>query len=40
MKTIERCKPLVDELVGKASWSAINGNAGYLKWLEEECIGK
>ncbi|CAE7161394.1 unnamed protein product [Symbiodinium pilosum] len=40
VKTVARCKPLVEAQAGQAvQWSSISGNEGYLKWLEEECIG-
>eukprot|EP00931_Biecheleriopsis_adriatica_P049022 TRINITY_DN28349_c0_g1_i2.p1 TRINITY_DN28349_c0_g1~~TRINITY_DN28349_c0_g1_i2.p1 ORF type:complete len:223 (+),score=45.18 TRINITY_DN28349_c0_g1_i2:84-752(+) len=40
VKTVARCKALVEESAGTAiSWSPIGGNEGYLKWLEDECVG-
>lgn len=35
-----KCKALVDASSNAAvAWAAIGGNEGYLKWLEDECIG-
>ncbi|CAE7405139.1 unnamed protein product [Symbiodinium natans] len=40
VKTVLRCKPLVEAQAGQAvQWTSIGGNAGYLKWLEDECVG-
>mmetsp|Transcript_1284 Transcript_1284/g.1935 ORF Transcript_1284/g.1935 Transcript_1284/m.1935 type:complete len:204 (-) Transcript_1284:78-689(-) len=40
VKTVARCKPLVEAQAGQAvRWTSIGGNAGYLKWLEDECVG-
>ncbi|OLQ04611.1 hypothetical protein AK812_SmicGene12287 [Symbiodinium microadriaticum] len=40
VKTVARCKPLVEAQAGQSvRWTSIGGNAGYLKWLEEECVG-
>mmetsp|Transcript_54016 Transcript_54016/g.101318 ORF Transcript_54016/g.101318 Transcript_54016/m.101318 type:complete len:206 (-) Transcript_54016:80-697(-) len=40
VKTVARCKSLVEKQAGVAvEWSCISGNAGYLKWLEDECVG-
>eukprot|EP00434_Breviolum_minutum_P024086 symbB.v1.2.021260.t1/scaffold1824.1/size125051/11 len=37
VKTVHSCKTMVEELLPKVHWSPINGNDGYLKWLEEQC---
>lgn len=40
MKTLNKCKTLVEGSAGvSVAWSAIGGNEGYLKWLEDECVG-
>mmetsp|Transcript_93610 Transcript_93610/g.260621 ORF Transcript_93610/g.260621 Transcript_93610/m.260621 type:complete len:176 (+) Transcript_93610:186-713(+) len=39
VKTVAACKDKVEALAGTGAvaWSAIGGNEGYLKWLEDEC---
>ncbi|CAJ1441667.1 unnamed protein product [Effrenium voratum] len=40
VKTVARCKPLVEKTFGGGvTWSPIGGNEGYLQWLEAECVG-
>lgn len=43
VKTMAPCKALVEEHASKTgrsvSWTAINGNEGYLTWMKGECTG-
>lgn len=40
VKTVAPCKSAVEQSAGQVSveWIPINGNEGYLKWVEEECV--
>eukprot|EP00928_Gymnodinium_smaydae_P088808 TRINITY_DN72855_c0_g1_i1.p1 TRINITY_DN72855_c0_g1~~TRINITY_DN72855_c0_g1_i1.p1 ORF type:complete len:236 (-),score=39.24 TRINITY_DN72855_c0_g1_i1:161-868(-) len=39
VKTVASCKGKVAEAAPAVKWSAIGGNADYLKWLVDECVG-
>ena len=36
VKTTQKARPAVEKLVPEVAWSAIDGNAPYLEWLDTE----